>query len=159
MIENPTSIERRTVFLSGAAGMLALAAATFPSGRASAMESSAVEKANTDVVRDFCKAWGDDPPDLDKLASDFLSEDCTIRFGETIAPVTGQAAAAELFKSFFTNGERYDLKIVDTFARGPIVMNARVDSTIKGKRVTNPTQVVGVFLVRDGKIKEWSDYV
>jgi limonene-1,2-epoxide hydrolase len=38
-------------------------------------------------------------------------------------------------------------------------MNSRIDSTIKDDRVTNPTQVVGVFVIRDGKIKEWSDYV
>jgi limonene-1,2-epoxide hydrolase len=34
-----------------------------------------------------------------------------------------------------------------------------MDSTIKEKRKTNSTPVVGVFYIKDGKIKEWSDYV
>jgi len=38
-------------------------------------------------------------------------------------------------------------------------VNSRIDSTIKGAHTTHPTSVVGVFIVKDGKIKEWSDYV
>jgi limonene-1,2-epoxide hydrolase len=143
------------LFLAGGAGALALAAVN----GSQAAGSNNVEKANIQLVKDFCKAWADDPPDADKMASDFLADDVTVRFGDTILPVTGQDAAAELFKSFLNNGERYDLKIVDTCAHGPVVMNSRIDSTIKDDRVTNPTQVVGVFVIRDGKIKEWSDYV
>ncbi len=63
-----------------------------------------------------------------------------------------------MFRSFLANGERYDLKILETFARGPVVVNSRTDSTLKGTRSTNPTPVVGVFILRDGKIREWSDY-
>jgi limonene-1,2-epoxide hydrolase len=150
-----TTVNRRALLVAGGMGALAFAA----SGSAYAAESSAIEKANTQLVKDFCKAWGDDPPSAEKIVSEYLSPDCTVRFGEKILPVTGQAAVVELFLSFFGNGERYDLKIVDMFARGPIVMNSRIDSMIKGTRVTNPTEVVGVFVVRDGKIKEWSDYV
>ncbi len=155
MDEADTEVTRRTLFLAGGLGALALAAA----GTSSAVELSATDKANLQLVKDFCKAWNEDPPDPEKMASQFLAEDCVVRFGETIAPVSGQTGAVELFQSFLNNGERYDLKIIDTFARGPIVVNSRVDSTIKNDRVTNPTKVVGVFVVRDGKIKEWSDYV
>ena len=155
-----TEVSRRSVFVTGgilAGGMGALALAA--SDRADAAESSAVERANTQLVKDFCQAWGEDPPDADKIANEFLAENCTVRFGDTIAPAVGHSAAADLFKSFLNNGERYELKIVETFARGPIVVNSRIDSTIKGKRYTNPTPVIGVFEIRDGKIKEWSDYV
>jgi len=155
MDQADTALTRRTIFLAGGLGALAVAAA----GMATAAESSGAEKANLQLVKDFCKAWGDDPPDAEKMTNQYLAEDCVIRFGETIAPVSGQAAAIELFQSFLNSGQRYDLKILDTFTRGPVVVNARIDSTIKNNRITNPTKVIGVFLVRDGKIKEWSDYV
>ncbi len=155
MDQDDMAVTRRTLFLAG--GLGALAAAT--AGSAMAAESGVTEKANVQLVKDFCKAWGDDPPDAEKMTNQFLADDCVVRFGETIAPVSGQSAVTELFQSFLSNGERYDLKIIDSFARGPIVVNSRIDSTIKNDRVTNPTQVVGVFLVRDGKIHEWNDYV
>lgn len=125
----------------------------------SAASSAVIEKANVQLVKDFCKAWGDDPPDAEDMANKYLADDCIVRFGDTIDPVTGHEAAVSLFQTFLSNGERYDLKILETFARGPVVVNSRIDSTIKGTRTTHPTSVVGVFIVKNGKIKEWSDYV
>jgi len=169
-------VTRRGLFAAGGMGAIAIAAGTASAatsgsataasatgsataGSASAASASAVEKSNLQLVKDFCQAWSEDPPDADKLASQFLSDDCVVRFGETVAPVSGQEAAIALFQTFLNNGERYELKIVETFAHGPVVVTSRVDSTIKGKKTTNPTQVVGVFIIKDGKIKEWSDYV
>jgi limonene-1,2-epoxide hydrolase len=100
----------------------------------SAASMASIEKANTQLVRDFCKAWGDDPPDAEDMANKFLADDCLVRFGDTIEPVTGHDAAIALFQTFLGNGERYDLKILETFSRGPVVVNSRVDSTIKGTR-------------------------
>jgi limonene-1,2-epoxide hydrolase len=147
-------VTRRTLFLAGGLGAIAIAAAK----EANAVDVSAVEKANVQLVKDFCKAWADDPPDCENMANRFLAEDCVVRFGETIAPVTGQVAAAALFQSFLGSGQRYDLKILETFAHGPIVVNSRMDSTIRNSRSIHPTPVVGVFYIKDGKIKEWSDY-
>jgi limonene-1,2-epoxide hydrolase len=50
-----------------------------------------------------------------------------------------------------------EFKILDTFANGPIVINRRIDSF---KSTTRPLtwEGVGVFFIKDGKIKEWSDY-
>jgi limonene-1,2-epoxide hydrolase len=125
----------------------------------SAASTAVIEKANVQLVKDFCKAWGDDPPDPEDMANKYLSDDCVVRFGDTVDPVSGHDGAVALFQTFLSNGERYDLKILETFARGPVVVNSRIDSTIKGMRTTHPTSVVGVFIVRNGKIKEWSDYV
>ena len=173
---------RRNLVAAGGLGMLAAAMAgaaaaaeggagtgaggaagsTAPSDRTNApsvASASSIEKANIQLVKDFCKAWGDDPPDAETMVNQYLTDDCLVRFGETIDPVTGHDAAISLFETFLSNGERYDLKILETFARGPVVVNSRIDSTIKGKHTTHPTQVVGVFVIRAGKIKEWSDYV
>jgi limonene-1,2-epoxide hydrolase len=125
----------------------------------SAASAAAIEKANAQLVKDFCKAWGDNPPDAENMANKYLADDCVVRFGDTVDPVSGHDAAVALFQTFLNNGERYDLKILETFARGPVVMNSRIDTTIKGPRTTHPTSVIGVFIVKDGKIKEWSDYV
>jgi limonene-1,2-epoxide hydrolase len=171
-------VTRRDLVAAGGLGAFALAmsqmaqAATpmdAPAGAAapaspnlnspSAASTATIEKTNIQLVKDFCKAWGDDPPDAEEMANKYLADDCVVRFGDTIEPVTGHDAAIELFQTFLSNGERYDLKVLETFARGPVVVNSRIDSTIKGTHTTHPTSVVGVFIVRNGKIKEWSDYV
>jgi limonene-1,2-epoxide hydrolase len=173
-------VTRRNLVVAGGLGAFAMAAAktasaadaaglptpldAVPGGavdlnKPSAASPGTIEKANIQLVKDFCKAWGDDPPDAEELVNHYLAEDCLVRFGETIDPVTGHEASIALFQTFLNNGERYELKILETFARGPLVVNSRIDSTIKGKRTTNPTKVFGVFVVKNGKIKEWSDYV
>jgi limonene-1,2-epoxide hydrolase len=168
-------VTRRNLVVAGGLGAFAMAAArtagaadpavegavgTPPSlSTPSAASAGSIEKTNIQLVKDFCKAWGDDPPDADEMVNHYLMDDCLVRFGETIDPVNGHEAAVALFQTFLNNGERYDLKILETFARGPLVVNSRIDSTIKGKRTTNPTKVFGVFVVKNGKIKEWSDYV
>jgi len=148
-------VTRRTAFKVSGLGAIAIAAT---GGLPALADSASVEKTNIQTVKDFCLAWADDPPDADKMVDQFMTDDCLVRFGDKVGPVTGRSAAAALFRSFLANGERYDLKILETFARGPVVVNSRTDSTLKGTRSTNPTPVVGVFILRDGKIREWSDY-
>src|ERR1700756_1546179 len=50
----------------------------------SAASSGVIEKANVQLVKDFCKAWGDDPPDAEDMANKYLADDCVVRFGEQI---------------------------------------------------------------------------
>ena len=50
-----------------------------------------------------------------------------------------------------------EFEVLDTFARGPIVVNERID------RFTLPDRSiewrgVGVFYLKDGAIAEWSDF-
>jgi limonene-1,2-epoxide hydrolase len=46
---------------------------------------------------------------------------------------------------------------VQSFARGPIVFNERFDRFTMPQRNVD-WHGVGVFLMKDGKIAEWSDY-
>ena len=51
-----------------------------------------------------------------------------------------------------------EFEVVETFARGSIVVHERWD------RFTRPTRnsewhVVGVFYMKDGLIAEWTDYI
>ena len=51
---------------------------------------------------------------------------------------------------------RFEVK--ETFAIGPTVLNDRIDY-ITREATRSPIRVVGFFLVKDGKIAEWTDYV
>jgi len=50
-----------------------------------------------------------------------------------------------------------DYKVLATFASGPIVMNQRI-AIYASKARPLTWEGVEVFLVKNGKIKEWSDY-
>ena len=50
-----------------------------------------------------------------------------------------------------------EFKILETFAAGSIVMNRRIDSFMSTTRPLT-WEGVGVFFIKDSKIKEWSDY-
>ena len=53
--------------------------------------------------------------------------------------------------------DKVELKVLSTFAAGPIVINHRIDHfTSKTKPLL--FEGVGVFFVKNGKIQEWTDY-
>lgn len=119
--------------------------------RADAAEPSATEKANIQVVKDFCAAWPSH--DLDRIVS-FFAENGSYRMTETMEPTKGREALIARIKQIINNVTQFE--ILDTWARGPMVVNERID------RFTNfqlkSWHGVGVFLVKDGKIVEWYDY-
>ena len=142
----------RRIFLATAgAGAAALA---LPRGaRAAAL--TAAEQANLQVVNDFCAAWGV-PIDWSRLGS-FLAPDCKFRPTQTTPMITGRDAIIEMLRGFADKASACEFEVVDSWARGPIVVNDRID------RFTLPDQsmdipVAGVFHLIDGKIAEWSDY-
>ncbi len=47
--------------------------------------------------------------------------------------------------------------MLETFAKGPMVINHRIDHFSSSTRPLT-WEGVGVFFLKDGKIKEWSDY-
>jgi limonene-1,2-epoxide hydrolase len=139
-------MNRRTV-LAGGLGLAALALTP----RAEAAEPSAQEKANIQVVRDFCAAWPSH--DLERILA-FFADTGAYRMTETMEPAKGREALSARIKTIVNNVERFE--ILDTWARGPMVVNERID------RFTNfqlkSWHGVGVFFLRDGKIVEWYDY-
>lgn len=132
------------------AGMGAVMAAGLAS-RAEAAEPSATEKANMQVVKDFCAAWPSH--DLDRILA-FFADNGSYRMTETMDPTKGRDALVARIKQIINNVTQFE--ILDTWARGPMVVNERID------RFTNfqlkSWHGVGVFLVKDGKIVEWYDY-
>jgi limonene-1,2-epoxide hydrolase len=123
--------------------------------RVSAAEWTDAEKANVTLVADFCASWS--TRDLKQILPR-LSDDSIYRMSETTPAVTGHAGVTERLGSWMTSSDLgIEFKILETFAAGPIVMNRRIDSFKSTKRPLT-WEGIGVFFVKDGKIKEWSDY-
>ena len=142
------SVTRRSALHSAGLGLATMACLARP---AAASEWTATEKANVQVVNDFCAAWPSH--DLDKIMS-FFAENCAYRMTETQDPIKSQHAVRDRIKSFLDAVQGFE--VIETLAKGPIVMNVRHDH-FKG----GPLKMwhgVGVFFMNDGKIAEWSDY-
>jgi limonene-1,2-epoxide hydrolase len=144
-----TAIERRT-FLGGSAAAMFAALA----GDATAAQRSPDETANMRVVADFCAAWS--TRDLQKVLP-FLAEDSVYRMSETTPPVTGHAGVRERLGSWLETSQQIEFRVLETFAKGPMVVNHRLDRFVSTTRPLT-WEGVGVFFVKDGKIKEWFDY-
>ena len=145
-------VERRTV-LGAAAGLGALMTLGAASG-AQAAELTDAEKANVKLVGDFCAAWA--TRDFAKILP-FLADDSSYRMSETTPAVTGHAGVRERLGSWIESSQQIEFKILDTYAKGPMVVNHRVDRFVSTTRPLT-WEGVGVFFVKDGKIKEWFDY-
>ena len=145
-------VTRRSFLAAGSAGAMA-AVTVRPVGAA---QPTAAEQDNIVTVNDFCATFAV-PFDWDKMAS-FLRDDCKYRASQTIRMVEGPDAIVGLLKSFAGNATSAGFEIIDTWARGPVVVNDRVDRfALPANNLDIP--VVGVFYLVDGKIAEWTDFV
>lgn len=145
------SISRRNVFVAGALGAVAVAGLTKTAG---AEAKDDTHKANIKVVEDFIKAW-DDP---DKSVT-YLADNASVRMVEDQPAIVGPAAVAAAFKGFMGPGVKLSVKILHTYAEGPLVTNKRVDTMTTPGKPAQAFPVVGVFIVKKGKIVEWTDWL
>jgi limonene-1,2-epoxide hydrolase len=143
----------RRSFLASA-GLAAPAAIAVPAVAAAA-DWTAAEKANVAVVNEMCRTWTA-PVNFDKVGS-FLSEDCVYRATETAPPVKGRQAIIDSLKKMLGTVSKAEFEIVQTFARGPMVVNERFDRFTMPQR-SMEWHGIGVFMLKDGKIAEWNDY-
>ena len=135
---------------------LALACAGLLLGCASSPEAapSPAESSNVAVVDAFIAAWDD--PDR---AVDYLASDASVRMIEDQPPIVGRTAIAEAFKGFMSPGVTLTVETLETTVHGPVVMNKRIDTLKTEGQADQVFPVIGVFLVKDGKITEWTDYL
>lgn len=137
---------------------LAAAAAVTGAGMANGAEAgqgSPAEKANIQIVNGFCAAWA--TRDLKQILS-FFAADGVYRMSETTPPVTGHAGVIQRLGSWIESSDKgIEFRILDTYAKGPMVVNHRIDRFMSSTRPLT-WEGVGVFFVKDGKIKEWNDY-
>lgn len=147
MMNHSDGIGRRA-FLASGIGIAGFAGA---SSRAAAAEMTAQEKANVQIVNDFCAAWS--AKDLTKILSLF-AETGAYRMTETVEPLKGRDAVSARIRPLVDRVDRFE--VLDTFARGPMVVNERIDRFSTG--TLKAWHGVGVFFLKDGKIVEWYDY-
>jgi limonene-1,2-epoxide hydrolase len=144
-----SGLKRRRFLAAAGAGVTALLAGA---GQAEAAWTDA-EKGNVKAVTDFCAAWS--TRDITRVLP-FLSDDCVYRMTETTPAVNGHDGVSGRLKSFLDEATLVEFKVLDTAAAGPIVITHRIDRFLTARPLT--WEGVGVFFVKDGKIKEWSDY-
>jgi limonene-1,2-epoxide hydrolase len=156
MESNAPGIARRELVVAGGAAALAALAASRP---ATAAERSAGEKANLELVEKFCLGWMAKSYDADTEMARFLAAESSVRMVEDKPPVIGPAAAAAAMKSFSVSGQSIDVQILESFAKGPVVVNSRIDTVKAPGKPDQVFRVAGVFVVKQGKIVEWTDYL
>jgi limonene-1,2-epoxide hydrolase len=138
----------RRKFLAIGLGAVALAGV---GGTAEAADPSTLEQANMQVVKAFCAAWPSH--DLEKILS-FFADNGAYRMTETMEPAKGRDALAARIRTIVNNVDRFE--ILDTFARGPMVVNERMDHFSNFQ--LKSWHGVGVFFLKNEKIVEWYDY-
>ncbi len=142
-----TDTDRRKLLTVGA-GALALAGMTRP---LAAAELTIEEESNVVLVNEFCAAWSQ--RDFDKVMT-FFTDNSAYRMTETTDLADGINAVSDRIQTIINNVERFD--VLDTFARGPMVINERVDYF--SDFAIKTWHGVGVFFIQEGKIVDWYDY-
>jgi limonene-1,2-epoxide hydrolase len=130
---------------------LGLAAATGLTRTLDAATPTATEQANIDVVKNFCAAWPSH--DLDRVLA-FFADNGSYRMTETMEPSKGREALVARVRTIIDKVTAFE--ILDTWARGPMVVNERIDRFTDFQ--LKSWHGVGVFLIKDGRIVEWYDY-
>lgn len=147
MTQTP-GVNRRAFLAGGGAGLAALTAIARP---VAAAEPSALEQTNMRIVKDFCAAWPSH--DLARILS-FFADNGAYRMTETMEPAKGREALTARINMIINNVTEF--RILDTWARGPMVINERIDTFTNFQ--LKSWRGVGVFFLKDGKIVEWYDY-
>jgi limonene-1,2-epoxide hydrolase len=142
-------LERRALLTTAGAGAVAWLAAL-----PAAAQSTEAEQANVKLVNDFCAAWA--TRDLTRILA-YVAADNVYRMTETTAPVTGHAGITERLGDWIKTSEQIEFKVLDTWAKGPMVVNHRIDRFVSNVRPLT-WEGVGVFFIKDGRIREWHDY-
>jgi limonene-1,2-epoxide hydrolase len=149
---NDSEIGRRELLQATTAA--AILGALLPVRGAHAAQLSEAEAANLKVVTDFCSSWS--TRDLAKVTSQ-MTDDSVYRMTETTPPMTGPAPLIAQMQPWVDTSDSIEFKILESFAKGPIVITHRIDRFASKTRPLT-WEGVGVFFVQNGKIKEWSDY-
>jgi len=84
----------------------------------------------------------------------YFADNCAYRPLETMETAKGREAVENAIRRFVSNVERFE--ILETWARGPMVINQRIDRFTRFQ--IKAWHGTGVFFLKNGKIVEWFDY-
>ena len=156
-----SNLDRRSFFSSGICGVLAMAA--LPS-RPAVAKTTDGEKTNIKTVRDWSAAFdtvaASDPPDLTKLVP-YFSVDCAFRLRPTgTVPLeygTRCGSPQPSSASLPTGREFYQVLLWTASRKARIVVMEKLNHFITPEK-TRTSHVVAVYVFKDGKIVEWTEY-
>ncbi len=151
-------MDRRMFVPTVLLGALAMSAAPNTS---EAAETTDAEKDNLKIVHDMVSTWdivaGSDPLDIARL-SPFFAADCAFRLRPTDVTATrGLDTVEAAIKRGTANGQKIRHELLESFAKGPVVAIEKLNQFITPEK-TRTSHVVAVFLLKDGKIAEWTEY-
>lgn len=144
-----TSISRQSLIALGAALSIFLSCAAHAE-----FAPTAAERANLKVVAAFMSSWN--TPDA---AVAHLADQASVRMVEDQPAAVGPAAVASALKSFLVPGVTVTVEVLESTVHGPVVLNTRIDTVKTEGKPDQIYPVTGVFVVKNGKIVEWADYL
>jgi limonene-1,2-epoxide hydrolase len=120
-------------------------------------DTDTLEQQNIDVVTRFCKAW--ETRDVSQLL-ELIDDDVYYQMwdADDAMKVQGKAAFEKVIGGFLAGQDTVEFDILRTQCMGKIVINERTDRFV-GARGQMVFSITGVFVVEDGKIVHWKDYL
>jgi limonene-1,2-epoxide hydrolase len=108
---------------------------------------------NETIIREFLAAWSNlDPVEL----AAYFTED-GVYHNMPSDPVSGRENIQNFIAGFIRPWQETEWEILSLVAEGNTVIAERVDKTVVANQPVD-LPVVGVFILDNGKIKEWRDY-
>jgi len=118
--------------------------------------STAAEQANEDVVNRFCRAWGSRDAEL---LTTFFTQPFEYMVWEGGPVIRTKEEFLGQMGPFLKNLKSVEWIVLRSHVMGPMVVNERIDHFYaRDSRHDHHPHVVGMFIVRDGKIAIWRDY-
>ena len=114
---------------------------------------------NLALVEDLCRIW-EAPGYTAEALLPFFADDCMIRFMDSLPFAVGHQAVLEQARSLMPLGtERMRVRFINVQATGSMVISHRVDTLIVPGKDDVDFEMLGVFRLTSGKIREWTDFM
>lgn len=159
----PQEVDRRQVLVGAAALGVTATILTACGGRTMSKDDETTVKteleiANERLVTDFCRDWS--LRDVDALAP-YLADDLYYQITPSQPLITSLEQFRKQMGPFLKNLESVEWEILRSHVIGPLVLNERIDhfnAPSGGKMPSMRFQIVGHFVVEEGKIQIWKDW-
>lgn len=113
------------------------------------------ESKNEELVMDFCAAWAS--LDIQKIAA-YFDDKIVFRMIDTTPFVEGKEAMITAMGGFLSSRTSARFEVLRSAAMGNLVINERIDHFGK-ENGEDAFHITGIFVVKNGKIAEWRDYM
>ena len=114
------------------------------------------EQSNEELVNRFCADWAKQDAEL---LAEYFTEPFEYMVWEGGPVITDKAEFVKQMGPFLKKLKSVDWQVVRSQVIGPMVINERIDHFYAhDSKFDNHPHLVGMFIVRNGKIAIWRDY-